>query len=95
MESSPGARQRAGAALAESEIVGAGWGSALDFGEVGGEAERFVELAIRAWARVGRELEIEVKKLGHWGGMRAREALARRAAATDAALEESGIVGVC
>jgi len=27
--------------------------------------------------------------------MRAREALARRAAATDAALEESGIVGVC
>ena len=65
VESSPGARQRAGAALAESEIVGAGWGSAFDFGEVGGEAERFVELAIRAWARVGRELEIEVKKLGH------------------------------
>jgi len=27
--------------------------------------------------------------------MQAREALARRAAATDAALEESGIVGVC
>ena len=43
VESSPGARQRAGAALAESEIVGAGWGSALDFGEIGGEAERFVE----------------------------------------------------
>ena len=44
---------------------------------------------------MGRGLEIEVEKFCHLGGTRAREPLARRAAAADAALEESGIVGVC
>ena len=39
VESSPGARQRAGAALAESEIVGAVGDCARDVGEIGGGAE--------------------------------------------------------
>jgi len=33
----------AGAELEQSEVVSAGWGSALDFGEIGGEAERLVK----------------------------------------------------
>ena len=77
VESAPGARQRAGAALAESEVVSAAGDGARDVGEIGGgAATRRLALGIEAQRapRCARGVKC------HWGGWRARGELAWRAA---------------